>query len=138
MRDLDLQLQERLHPQEQESWDDDNHPTYVPPVKPWWKKTEKKEEKSGVHPTRFFLSFGSHFFKKIVDCDFNEEKKSYQLISYDLSARVVWKHYDNIFADSILKIFSQRCIDMILFIKIMILFIKIISVMTSMKFYKMC
>jgi hypothetical protein len=59
MRDLDLQLQERLHPQEQEqesSWDGDNHPTYVPPVKPWWKKTqeEKKEEKSWDdvnHPT---------------------------------------------------------------------------------------
>jgi hypothetical protein len=66
MRDLDLQLQERLHPQEQESWDDDNHSTYVPPVKPWWKKTEKKEEKSGVHPTRFFDLSGHIFFKKLL------------------------------------------------------------------------
>jgi hypothetical protein len=59
IRDLDVQLQERLHPQQQEveeSWDDDNYPTYVPPVKPRWKKTqeEKKEEKSwddDNHPT---------------------------------------------------------------------------------------
>jgi hypothetical protein len=56
MRDLDRQLHERLHPQEP-SWDDDNHPTYVPPVKPWWKKnTEKKEEEEETwdddnHPT---------------------------------------------------------------------------------------
>jgi hypothetical protein len=44
-----VQLQERLHPQQQEveeSWDDDNYPTYVPPVKPRWKKTQLEEEES--------------------------------------------------------------------------------------------
>jgi hypothetical protein len=58
-RDVDVQLQERLHLQQQEveeSWDDDNYPTYGPPVIPWWKKTQegKKEEKSwddDNHPT---------------------------------------------------------------------------------------
>jgi hypothetical protein len=26
--------------------DDDNYPTYVPPLKPWWKKTPLEEEES--------------------------------------------------------------------------------------------
>jgi hypothetical protein len=49
-RDLDAQLQQRLHTQQEEmkeSWDNDNnYPTYVPTIKPWWKKTQLEEEES--------------------------------------------------------------------------------------------
>jgi hypothetical protein len=49
-RDLDAQLQQRLHTQQEEmkeSWDNDNnYPTYVSTIKPWWKKTQLEEEES--------------------------------------------------------------------------------------------
>jgi hypothetical protein len=47
-RDLDAQLQQRLHTQQEEmkeSWDNDNnYPTYVPPVTPKWKNFNKQQQ----------------------------------------------------------------------------------------------
>jgi hypothetical protein len=90
MRDLDLQLQERLHPQQQEveeSWDDDNHPTYVPPVKPWWKKTHVAGQSATIRFGRGRRPRGPTYARGTIRSLFEDQEQATQRTAYDVATR---------------------------------------------------